>query len=77
MGMQIRTRAFVSLIKGYAVALVGLGEKERIEARESTLREIFSTFDSGKAEKILSSSATGATRTYICLARSAAPLFAI
>ena len=42
---RIRARAFVTLLKGYGVALVGLGDVSRVEAREPTLREIFATFD--------------------------------
>jgi hypothetical protein len=53
MGMQIRARVFVVLLKGYGVAFAGLGEKDRIEARESTLRAIFSTFGFGEGEKDL------------------------
>jgi hypothetical protein len=50
-GMKISAHVYVTVLKGYAAALAGLGQKSNIEARKSTLREIFSTFGFGEGEK--------------------------
>lgn len=50
-GMQMRAYVFAALIKGYGVALAGLGERDRIEGRKSILKEIFSSFGLGEGEK--------------------------
>ena len=49
--MQIQARAFVTLLKGCGIALIGLGDASRVEAREPMSREIFSTFDFREGEK--------------------------
>lgn len=51
MGMQVRASVYATILKGYGVALVGLGDSKRMEARKSILQEIFSTFGLGEGEK--------------------------
>jgi hypothetical protein len=50
-GDPIRARAFVSIIQSFGVALVGIGLKERVEARDAELRRMFSTFGFGEGQK--------------------------
>jgi hypothetical protein len=49
--MTVRAHAFATVLKGYGVALVGLGEKQQIAAREKTLRGIFASFAAGEGQK--------------------------
>jgi hypothetical protein len=50
-GLRVRAHAFAAVLKGYGVALVGLGEKKQITAREPTLRGIFASFAAGEGQK--------------------------
>jgi hypothetical protein len=50
-GMLVRARVFAVILKGYGVALVALGDKERINSREPALREVFLTFGLGEAKR--------------------------
>jgi hypothetical protein len=52
-GMLIRAQAFATILKGYGVALVGLGDKDQISRREKTLRGIFASFAAGEGQKDL------------------------
>jgi hypothetical protein len=49
--MAIRAQAFATVLKGYGLALVGLGEKTQVAAREKTLRGIFASFAAGEGQK--------------------------
>jgi hypothetical protein len=49
--MVIRAHAFATILKGYGVALVALGEKDQINRREKTLRGIFASFAAGEGQK--------------------------
>ncbi|HEY5912893.1 MAG TPA: hypothetical protein VJA21_20060 [Verrucomicrobiae bacterium] len=50
-GMTVRAHAFATVLKGYGVALVGLGDQTRIAAREKTLRGIFASFAAGEGQR--------------------------
>lgn len=50
-GFQARVTAYVIILKGYAIGLIGLGAQERVQARDATLREMFSTFGFGEGQK--------------------------
>ncbi|MBI2191915.1 MAG: hypothetical protein HYU36_08025 [Planctomycetes bacterium] len=50
-GVQSRMKAYVVILKGYAIGLIAVGATERIEAREGVLREMFTTFGFGEGEK--------------------------
>lgn len=47
---EIRVRAYVTILKGYGVALVAAGPKDRIDAKDKILREIFYTFGWGQGK---------------------------
>lgn len=49
-GADFRVRAFITIMKGYGVALVGVGPKEAVEKRDKQLREIFQTFGWGEGK---------------------------
>ncbi|HRU05995.1 MAG TPA: SHOCT domain-containing protein [Candidatus Brocadiia bacterium] len=49
MGRSIRARAYVALLPGRAIALIGFGYQDVIAAREGTLKEIFATFGAAGA----------------------------
>ena len=49
-GMNIRAYIFVSLIKGYGIALVGLGDKNVIDTRKPILQDMFSSFGIGQSQ---------------------------
>lgn len=44
-----RARMFVTILQGQAIGITGIGTKEKIAAREETLRKIFETLSSGEA----------------------------
>ena len=48
-GSVVSAQAFVSIIKEHVVVLIGIGLKDRLEARNSDLRQIFASFGSGAA----------------------------
>ncbi len=50
-GMRVRACAFATILKGYGVALIALGDKRQIAGREKTLRGIFASFAAGEGEK--------------------------
>ena len=49
MGRAIRARAYVAMLPGRAIALLGFGYQDIIAAREGTLKEIFATFGASDA----------------------------
>ena len=49
--IPILARAYVTLLKGYGVALVAMGERAQIEARDPQARQIFTTFGFGEGER--------------------------
>lgn len=49
--MTVRAHAFATVLKGYGVALVGLGDKKQVLARDKTLRGIFASFAAGEGQK--------------------------
>ncbi len=49
-GKEFRVRAFITIMKGFGVALVGVGPKEAVEKRDRQLREIFQTFGWGEGK---------------------------
>jgi hypothetical protein len=51
-GGVVSARAFVSIIKDYVVVLMGIGLKDRLEARNSDLCQIFASFGSGAAPSL-------------------------
>lgn len=50
-GMRVRSHAFATILKGYGLALVALGDKKQITGREETLRGIFASLAAGEGEK--------------------------
>ncbi len=50
-GLAVRSRMCVTILKGYAVALLALGDQTRIAARDYTVREIFASFAAGAGER--------------------------
>jgi hypothetical protein len=50
-GMTVHAHAFATVLKGYGIALVGLGDRKQIAAREKTLRGIFASFAAGEGQK--------------------------
>lgn len=50
-GMLVRSHAFATILQGYGVALVALGDKKLIAGREKTLRGIFASMAAGEGEK--------------------------
>ena len=50
-GSVVRARALVSIIKRHGVALIGLGLKERLDAREAVLRQMFASFGFGEGKR--------------------------
>ncbi|MBI4624582.1 MAG: hypothetical protein HY736_15365 [Verrucomicrobia bacterium] len=50
-GMAVRAQVLATVLKGYAVAIVALGDKTRIAARDKTVREIFASFAAGAGER--------------------------
>jgi hypothetical protein len=51
MGMVVRARMFVTILKGYAVAILALGDQAKIAERDSVVRGMFSSFAAGAGEK--------------------------
>ncbi len=49
-GVVVRGHLYVTILKGQAVCLLGLGVKDKIVANDKTLREIFGTFAWGDAQ---------------------------
>ena len=49
-GVDGRVRAYVTIMKGYGVALVAAGPRAKVEARDAQLREIFQTFGWGEGK---------------------------
>lgn len=49
-GGEVRARAFVSIIKNYSVILLGMGLKEKVEARDADLRRIFASLGFGEPQ---------------------------
>jgi len=43
-GLQVRACAYVTLLQGYGVGLLAIGERQRVESRQGALREVFGTF---------------------------------
>jgi hypothetical protein len=50
-GLSVRALALAAVLKGYGVALVGLGDQQQVLAREKTLRGIFASFAAGEGQK--------------------------
>ena len=51
LGMAVRARVLATVLKGYAVAIVALGDKAKIAERDATVREIFASFAAGAGER--------------------------
>jgi hypothetical protein len=49
-GQTVRARAFVCIIRDHGVALIGIALADRLEARESDLRSMFSSFGFGEGQ---------------------------
>jgi len=50
-GMAVCAQAYATILRGYGVALVGLGDKKQVAAREKSLRGIFASFAAGEGQK--------------------------
>jgi len=50
-GSVVRALAFASIIKQHGVALMAIGLKERLDAREAVLREMFASFGFGEGKR--------------------------
>jgi hypothetical protein len=50
-GEAIRARAFVAIINGYGVVLLGVGLKDKVASRDADLRQIFATFGFTESRK--------------------------
>ena len=50
-GMVVRASLFVTILKGYAVGVLSLGDKARIAGRDPTVREIFYSLAAGAGQK--------------------------
>ncbi|MDB6041123.1 MAG: hypothetical protein JWM99_4964 [Verrucomicrobiales bacterium] len=50
-GMKVQAQALSTILKGYGISVVALGETARIKSREKTIRTIFASFAAGAAEK--------------------------
>lgn len=50
-GTPAQVRAYVTILKGYGIALVALGPKSAVEKRDKALREIFYTFGWGQGKR--------------------------
>ncbi|MBW3622193.1 MAG: hypothetical protein KY468_02150 [Armatimonadetes bacterium] len=50
-GMALRAQAHTTILKGYGITLFTLGVKEKIAAREKTVRSIFSSFAAGEGKR--------------------------
>ena len=53
MGMNMRAHVLATVLKGYAVAILAIGDKARIAERAKTVREIFASFAAGAGERDL------------------------
>ena len=51
MGMAVRANLFVTILKGYAVGVLALGDKSRVSGRDATVREIFYSLAAGAGQK--------------------------
>lgn len=49
-GKPSQVRAYVTILKGYGVSVIGVGPKEAIAKRDQTLRDIFYTFGWGQGK---------------------------
>ncbi|MBM3880933.1 MAG: hypothetical protein FJ387_14640 [Verrucomicrobia bacterium] len=50
-GMLVRAYAFATILKGYGVALIAVGDKHQTTPRERTLRGVFASFAAGEGQK--------------------------
>jgi hypothetical protein len=50
-GMKVKAEALCTVLKGYGLAAVGLGETKSIEKREKILRSVFASFSAGSGQK--------------------------
>jgi hypothetical protein len=55
-GGEVRARAFVGIIKNNGVILMGMGLKERVEARDQTLRQMFNSLGVGDPQPAVTAS---------------------
>jgi hypothetical protein len=50
-GLKVRALALSTILKGYGISVVALGDTKRVQSREKTLRGIFASFAAGAGEK--------------------------
>lgn len=50
-GLKVQAQTLSTILKGYGISVVALGETGRIKSREKTIRTIFASFAAGAAEK--------------------------
>lgn len=50
-GMALRARMLITILKGYAVAILALGDRAKIAERDGVVRGMFSSFAAGVGEK--------------------------
>jgi hypothetical protein len=50
-GLKLQAQALATIMKGFGIAILALGETKQIELREKTLRGIFASFAAGEGQK--------------------------
>ena len=50
-GMKVRGQLSATVLKGFSLSVFAIGSEDVMTARQQTVREIFSSFDAGAAEK--------------------------
>ena len=50
-GQAIRARAYACILRGYGVALIAFGMKDKLDARDEELRQMFASFGFGEGQK--------------------------
>lgn len=50
-GLHLRANIMMTILKGYGIALLALGDKNKIAAREGVLKEIFASLAAGAGER--------------------------